>query len=657
MMVFLRIWKSILLALIGIGGFAFSSDIVLVDFPGPLPSSRDVIEQACQFYGLKLRIVTDYGELERLSSESLRIADLPEAVLATAFSMADIRVREVLKSLREETNAPMPLLIINIDSTTGGSLLQEISAGAIISCTKLDGALQNHSYNVVGSETVAKQLSNQNYKVAPEAADILEYSPGHPVNDIIRLSLKDSDRGKPIFSSLTIEGRDVFFYTRFLAVNSPDIIRPGLERGRLFEALPILMFLRYVSDERCWHYPGYFANLTIDDPWLTEPYGHLRFGSLVEEMRKEKFHTTIAFISWNYDRSESAVISLFRENADLFSLCIHGDNHDHREFYKGQTLREQESDILQGLARMEAFRQLTGIAYDRVMVFPHSIAPLESLGILKKNNFLATVNSVNIPEGELRPQGLFANLRTATLDFANFLSISRTQKLTESNVALELFLGNPILLYSHHDLFKKGNSAFKAQADTINKLEPSVQWKSLGEIARNLYLMRRRTDGNIDIRAFCRNIELHNMQSNEKIYHVLKPDSFSYPISRVTVDGSEYPYEKTPEGITIVLEIPARTQRNINIEYESDSDLMSIDVRKNNQRVNRLRKISDFRDIKLSSSAVGRLLISFYYNAGVYQLGMKKLILLGFGILIVILLVAWRLFLWLRRKRREREIS
>jgi hypothetical protein len=644
---------------LGIGGVAFSSDIVLIDFPGPLPSSRDVIEQACQFYGLKLRKVTNYWELERFSFESLRIADRPEAVLATAFSMADIRVRDVLKSLRTETNAPMPLLIINIDSTTGGSLLQELSAGAIISCTKLDGAMQYHSYNVMGSKTVAKQLGNQNYEVAPAAADVLEYSPGHPVNDIIRLSLKDSDRGKPIFSSLTIEGRDVFFYTRFLAANSHDIIRPGLERGRLLEALPILMFLRYVSDERCWHYPGHFANLTIDDPWLTEPYGHLRFGSLVEEMRKQIFHTTIAFIPWNYDRSKSAVISLFREKADLFSLCIHGDNHDHREFNKGQTLREQESDILQGLARMEAFRQLTGIAYDRVMVFPHSIAPLESLGILKKNNFLATVNLVNIPEGELRPQGLFANLRTATLDFANFLSISRTdaKRPRESSVALELFLENPILLYSHHDLFKKGISAFKAQADTVNKLEPSVQWKSLGKIARNLYLMRRRTDGNIDIRAFCRNIELHNMQSSKKIYHILKPDSFSYPISRVTVDGSEYPYEKTTEGISIILEIPARTQRNINIEYESDSDLKSIDVRKNNQRINRLRKISDFRDIRLSSSAVGRLLIGFYYNAGVYQLGMKKLILLGFGILIVILLVTWRLFLWLRRKRREREIS
>ena len=188
-MVFSRIRISILLVFLGIGGVAFSSDIVLIDFPGPLPSSRDVIEQACQFYGLKLRKVTNYWELERFSFESLRIADRPEAVLATAFSMADIRVRDVLKSLRTETNAPMPLLIINIDSTTGGSLLQELSAGAIISCTKLDGAMQYHSYNVMGSKTVAKQLGNQNYEVAPAAADVLEYSPGHPVNDIIRLSL------------------------------------------------------------------------------------------------------------------------------------------------------------------------------------------------------------------------------------------------------------------------------------------------------------------------------------------------------------------------------------------------------------------------------------------------------------------------------------
>ena len=92
-----------------------------------------------------------------------------------------------------------------------------------------------------------------------------------------------------------------------------------------------------VDSEAAWHTPGLYANLTIDDPWLTEPYGHLIYKGLLNEMEKADFHTTIAFIPWNYDRSEDEVAALFREHPDRFSVCIHGNNHDHREFYKYKT--------------------------------------------------------------------------------------------------------------------------------------------------------------------------------------------------------------------------------------------------------------------------------------------------------------------------------
>ena len=77
------------------------------------------------------------------------------------------------------------------------------------------------------------------------------------------------------------------------------------------EVAPEMIFAKYGAGERGWHALHHDANLTIDDPWLREPYGHLDYNKLLTEMERHNFHTTIAFIPWNYDRSEQQVVALF----------------------------------------------------------------------------------------------------------------------------------------------------------------------------------------------------------------------------------------------------------------------------------------------------------------------------------------------------------
>ena len=134
----------------------------------------------------------------------------------------------------------------------------------------------------------------------------------------------------------------------------------------------LMMFVKQAAGAAAWRTPGHYANLTIDDPWLTDPYGNLSYAGLLTEMEKHNFHTTIAFIPWNFDRSKPDVVSIFREHPDRYSISIHGNNHNHREFdqYSVQPLSKHGDNIKQALARMEAFKELTGIPYDRVMVFP-----------------------------------------------------------------------------------------------------------------------------------------------------------------------------------------------------------------------------------------------------------------------------------------------
>jgi hypothetical protein len=109
-------------------------------------------------------------------------------------------------------------------------------------------------------------------------------------------------------------------------------------------------------------------------------------------MKAHNFHTTIAFIPWNYARSTAEVTRIFRNNPDRYSIAIHGDNHDHKEFegFDSRPLAVQKPKLDQALARMNAFQTLTKIHFDRVFVFPHSIGEGAILGKLKEDNYIAT---------------------------------------------------------------------------------------------------------------------------------------------------------------------------------------------------------------------------------------------------------------------------
>jgi hypothetical protein len=366
-------------------------------------------------------------------------------------------------------------------------------------------------------------------------------------------------------------------------------------------------------------------------------------------MQKANFHTTIAFIPWNFDRNQADAVLFFRNNSDKYSISIHGNNHDHYEFYKyiinpedpwpAKPLIVQEWNIKQVLARMEKFRSLTALSYDKVMIFPHGIAPAETLGVLKRYNFIATVNVDNVPLGSHEPLDLLFQLRPVTTRFENFPSLKRYEpKRSRADIAIDLFLDSPLLFYAHHDFFEDGIDAFNETAEIVNSIQPDIIWQSLGYICQHLYLEKLRDDGNYDVMAFTSNFILENTHQGGLTYFVRKEESFSIPIKKVTVDGQPCFYEKSDKFLLLEIFIPAGESRHIVIEYDNDLDISSIDISKKDPRVNRLRKLSDFRDMTLSKNIFGRLVISVYYDTGLYKFGIVRLVALTLVLFILMML-------------------
>jgi hypothetical protein len=331
--------------------------------------------------------------------------------------------------------------------------------------------------------------------------------------------------------------------------------------------VPLMMTVRYALGDRAWHTGHHYANLTIDDPALVEPFNKLSFVGLLKEMREHNFHTTIAFVPVNWDRSKPELVSLFQANSDKYSLVQHGNNHDGYEFYKynlaendpkddpnfrARPLSEQEADIAEGLQRMVKLSSTFIIPFDQVMVFPYGISPEQTLVSLKKHNYLATVNAEDVPLDATRPPTWDYGMYQANMDYGDFPTLTRRHPGTYEPFRpivepfiFDLFIGKPALFYSHayeKELFADGIDAFNPVADRINSLSNGVEWRSLGYIVKHLYLERINSDGSVDVKMYGNDLIITPGGQGGITYHVIKEEALNVPIQRLTVNGHDFPY-------------------------------------------------------------------------------------------------------------------
>jgi hypothetical protein len=370
-------------------------------------------------------------------------------------------------------------------------------------------------------------------------------------------------------------------------------------------------------------------------------------------MEKHNFHSTIAFIPWNYDRNEASVVSLIRTHPQRFSISIHGNNHDHKEFtdYKTKPLGIQVAAIGQTLARMERFQALTGLTYDKVMVFPHGIAPGKTVEALRTHNYLGTINSTNVPEDAVGPASLESEMRPM-LSFDGFPSVMRVSiagEVPEYFIGIQAFLDNPLLFYCHHQEFGAGIGVFDHIADEVNGLQPDTYWRGLGEITRHLYLVRQRDDGDYDVFSFANWISLENQSDKSAIFYVRKPAADD-GAALVMVDGRDEVFRLRDGYLEFYLSIPAGQSREIAIRYPASKFGPGTDVGSRSIRTHVLRTSSEFRDNVLYTNKAGRALIHLYY--GVEEKPRR------FAIYIVILLLCVCITVWTRRVvARRRHVS
>jgi hypothetical protein len=636
-----------------------AADVVLIHGKSAHPAEEEAILKLADFYGLKLYNIdisspnANHQLISRLSGDTL-------AVLASQDALAVLDRRRIQTALRRPRGSGVPMLVFGVTAGENTSDLKSWSGGRIQACRSLANDYRPKVLAVANGGELTRTLSGLELPAVASPACRMQFDPA-PTLQALLIARGDGLADTAVLVHSRTQTTETFFIPQMDSFDQSwrgDAL--GLPRA-FSSAAPFILFLSYAAGDYGWHLDGHYANLTIDDAWLTRMYGHLAYAGLLVEMERHNFHTTIAFIPWNFDRSKTDVVALFLAHPDRFSVCIHGNDHDHQEFgdYSINSLKRQIADIKQGVARMERFHTLTGIPYDRFMVFPHGVAPEATFAELRKYEFLGTANSSNVPTGAKAASDSVFLLRPYTATYAHFLSFLRypaTAAIPRLEIAIHSFLGNPLLFYGHESLFDNGINAFDPFADHVNEIQPDTEWTSLGEIARHSHLIRRRSDSEFEVLMLSSEAELKNPTSRDAVFYVRREEDPSQVIRSFTVDGTDSAFVRSGNTVTLRLVIPAGRVRRLRIAYQNDLDLSRENIRRRNDlRAYSLRLTSDFRDLYLSRFSLGRSIRRAYYGRGWDSIELRLEHDWWIGAVIIVL--AWAGLRFRRQKARKRDFA
>jgi len=373
---------------------------------------------------------------------------------------------------------------------------------------------------------------------------------------------------RPMLARVKREGCSIFALATGKIQDVNEIENRSLTAANYFSTLiPTLMVLKYVFGDFCWHPVANQACLTIDDPLLHKKYGFLNYVDLLNSMNQDGYFTTMAFIPWNYRRTQREVAELFLKNSNRYSICVHGCDHTAREF--GLTdFHEMDKKVKLATKRMLAHQKLTGLDFDKVMVFPQGVFSTASLKALKSNNFTAAVNSGVFPvdSGGLK---IIDMLQQSVLFYESFALFHRRYPLVIADFAFDLFLGKPALIVTHHSHFKDGYKEISGFTGKINLLDADLKWRGLEEIARNSYWQKKESDTQIYLKTCSNILHIDNDFTDTVKYSIMKYETNNIPLEGILVNGQKIDYSIANHFLKFDIDIKPKASTDIVIKFKN----------------------------------------------------------------------------------------
>ncbi|HEY7961331.1 MAG TPA: hypothetical protein VID29_05360 [Solirubrobacteraceae bacterium] len=273
-----------------------------------------------------------------------------------------------------------------------------------------------------------------------------------------------------------------------------EALRERLRPDRHRALLALARFLRELTA------PGpapLHAAFVIDDPNLRRRrYGHIDYARLLAHARGHGYHMSIATVPLDARLADPRAVRVFAAGTEHLSLCVHGNDHDGPELGRPHSYAQSLALVAQAVRRVAGFEARTGLAVERVMAPPHERLAEPVAHALRACGFRAVTSTRPYPWVASTPAQSWLARPPAAGPLAAWgpvdvvagglpVLLRADFEHPRADLALRAFLGQPLILYGHHDLLADGAERLAAAAAQIQALG-DVRWGSLATIARAL---------------------------------------------------------------------------------------------------------------------------------------------------------------------------
>ena len=415
-------------------------------------------------------------------------------------------------------------------------------------------------------------------------------------------SILGSNHGH-LFVSVKREGAQIFLSS---SVGIVDVSMPCTKyfdvRQNVGNSVPIVMYARWAFGAGYSNEIG--ASLIVDDPPLKPRYGFLKYQEALRLMDQHNFATTVAFIPWNWRRTDAATVQLFHQRPDRLSLCVHGCDHTAKEFGE-RSMEVLNKRINVASHRMRLLAKRTHLRPDGVMLFPQGVFSESAARALKLNGFVASANTEVVPVDREENKTTVGDLfRQAIMKYASFPMFTR-RYLSHGveNFAFDGLLGKSCLIAAHHDDFAGDARILLHVIAKLNSLNWRLRWGSLGDaISRSFSLC----DGSDSRWVEMYGAKLVYKNSPGALHGTIfrKEESDWESVKAVTVNGLPVDYLHHGGYLRFEAMIPPNESAEVRIIYSPQSNLASGQEGINYRAKAVLRRyLSEFRDNFLSRHA------------------------------------------------------
>jgi hypothetical protein len=370
--------------------------------------------------------------------------------------------------------------------------------------------------------------------------------------------LKLEYKGVPVFLSTS---REIIDIDAELTSQNFDV------REHFLAAVPLVLYVKWTFAESCWNTPEVNACLVIDDPLLKPTHGFVDFEELLSLMKQHNFSTNIAFIPWNWRRSDPRVVQLFRENPKCYSLSVHGCDHTQAEFGSSNRQRlywkaEQAAD------RMNRHKSMTGIHHDPVMVFPQGIFSAAAMSVLKHTDLIGAVNN-DVVSADPSPRAITISdvWDIAIMRYPFPLFTRRYPWEGIENFAFDALLGKPAISVIHHDYCSDRGARLLNYVQQVNALQCAPTWRNLGDVVRRSYRQRLDSTGAIEVEMYGTELRIENLSGQRKRFLIRRRECDPSAIERICTDAQEIAWRQVDGRINFEIDLNPSESRVMKIKF------------------------------------------------------------------------------------------